>query len=151
MYSSPDDMAARFGQTEMIRLTTPTGAALLTAPDPVPITRALTEASALIDSYIRRRYATPVTTVLPELARAAAMLARHDLMHGDDREPSKQAADERAAVLEWLKAIRDGLVLLDLAEAIASDESHATVQTRCGGYADNSTGYVSGGYFGDTP
>lgn len=130
MYSSAADMAERFGVVEMIRLTTPSGTALLDAPDPVMITRALTEASAVIDSYLRRRYLTPVTAAAPEITRAAAILARFDLMLGDDRQPSEQATAARKDVLEWLRGIRDGQVLLDLDLVPSAEESQAVVSTR---------------------
>lgn len=134
MYSSVDDMVARWGEVEMIRLTTPTGSALLAAPDPVMITRALTEASACVDSYLRRRYQAPVAAVVPEITRAAAVLARYDLMHGDDRQPTQQAIDERRDVIDWLKSIRDGQVLLDLVAVPSSEESQAVAQTRCAAF-----------------
>lgn len=130
MYSSVDDMVSRFGLVEMCRLTTPSGQALLSEPDPTLVTRALTEASALVDSYLRRRYQTPVTADAPEVTRAAAILARYDLAHGDDRQPSQQMIDERNDVVSWLKGIRDGLVLLDLDAVPSSEESQAVAQTR---------------------
>lgn len=129
MYSSVDDMVARFGAVEMARLTTPSGEPL---GDPVGATviRALTEASAIVDSYLRRRYQTPVTATAPEVTRAAAILARYDLAHGDDRQPSQQMIDERTDVISWLKGIRDGSVLLDLDAVPSSEESQAVAQTR---------------------
>ena len=130
MYSSVADMVARFGAVEMTRLTSPSGAALLSAPDPVMITRALTEASALVDSYLRRRYQTPVTAVVPEVTRAAAILARYDLMFGDDRQPSEQATAARDAVVRWLESVRDGRALLDIDAVPSSEESQAVVATR---------------------
>ena len=130
MYSSVADMTARWGEVEMIRLTSPSGAPLLCAPDPAVITRALTEASAIVDSYLRRRYETPVTAVVPEITRAAAILARYDLMFGDDRQPSEQATAARDAVVRWLESIRDGKTLLDLDAVPSSQESQAVVSTR---------------------
>ena len=130
MYSSVADMTARFGVVEMIRLTTPSGTPLLGAPDPVMITRALTEASAIVDSYLRRRYETPVTAVVPEITRAAAILARYDLMFGDERQPSEQATASRNEVIRWLESIRDGKTLLDLVAVPSSEESQAIVSTR---------------------
>lgn len=130
MYSSVDDMVSRFGLAEMCRLTTPSGQALLSEPDPAVVSRALTEASAVVDSYLRRRYQTPITSDEPEITRAAAILARYDLAHGDDRQPSQQMIDERADVVSWLKGIRDGTILLDLDAVSSSEESQAVAQTR---------------------
>jgi phage gp36-like protein len=146
MYSSVADMSDRFGAVEMARLTTPSGQELAGVVE-APVTRALVEASALIDSYVRRRYATPIATPLPEIIRAAAVLARYDLAHGDDRQPSEQMLEQRREVIAWLKDIRDGTVLLDLDEAPTSDESYATVQTRDAAYGDptlDNTGYFNG-------
>ena len=62
MYASVDSMIARFGETEMIRLTTPSGEPM-TAVVAGPAEAALVYASSLIDTYLRKRYAVPLDLV----------------------------------------------------------------------------------------
>ncbi len=88
-YATIADMIDRFGESEMIRLSTPDGADLV-AVVPDPIDRALDEASALIDTYLRRRYRMPLTVAPPEVRRACCILARYDLSTGGQRNPSDQ-------------------------------------------------------------
>jgi len=129
MYSSADDMISQFGVVEMTRLTTPSGQPLV-EPNRATIEAALTQVSAIIDSYLRRRYQTPVAASAPELDHMAAHKARYDLALGDARQPSQQMIDENRDAVNWLKSVRDGTVLLDLAVVPSSTESHAAVQTR---------------------
>jgi phage gp36-like protein len=128
-YATVSDMVSRFGEAEMIRLTTPEGQDAI-AIDTVAVTRALTEASMLVDSYARKRYLVPMTIVPPEIARATCMLARYDLSLGENREPSEQTRLARKEVLDWLRDVSTGAVLLDLAEVPAGDDSYAEMQDR---------------------
>ena len=129
MYSSVTDMIARFGQAEMIRLTTPPDQEMETVHADM-VTRALVEASALIDSYLRARYTVPVVDVLPEITRAAAMLARYDLSLGEAREPSEQTRLARKEVIEWLERLHDGKAVLDINTAPPGDDSFAQMADR---------------------
>ncbi len=129
MYSSVTDMISRFGQTEMIRLTTPPDQEMETVHADL-LTRALVEASALIDSYLRARYTVPVVDVLPEITRAAAMLARYDLSLGEAREPSEQTRLARKEIIEWLERLHDGKAVLDIITAPPGDDSFAFAITR---------------------
>lgn len=123
-YATVQDMVTAFGEAEMIRLSASPSAdsALL---DVDRIGGALTDASAVIDSYVRRRYATPLANVPDEIARACRVLARYDLMTGDQREPTETARLMRKEVTDWLRDISTGHVLLDAALDPSSDESHA--------------------------
>ena len=130
MYSSVDDMIQRFGEVELTRMTTPQGQAM-EFPDPDRINAKLVDASALVDSYVRRRYAMPITGTVPaEITRAAAILARYDLATGDNRQPNDEMRADRDQVMGWLRDVRDGKALLDLSVVSSSEESHATVATR---------------------
>ena len=129
MYGSVADMIGRFGAAELIRLTTVSGTPADTL-DAAKVNRALDDASALIDSFVRRRYKTPLSPVPAEVSRAAAILARFDLSTSEDATPSETAKDMRKEVLEWLNRLRDGTVLLDAAENVSGDESYATMQER---------------------
>ena len=127
-YAQPQDMVARYGQAEMIRLSVGEGQPL----DVMNLARinvALADASALIDSYLRRRYATPLAAVPQEVLRAACILARYDLAHGDGRMPSEQMTTAQKQILAWLEAVRDGKTML--ADATPSgQQAFGQVQSR---------------------
>jgi phage gp36-like protein len=110
-YAVAQDMVTRFGQAEMLRLTAPEGQPL-DVIDLDAVNAALADASAVIDSYLRRRYATPVTPVPQELTRACCILARFDLAHGDATNPTAQMSVARRETIAWLGELRDGTVLL---------------------------------------
>jgi phage gp36-like protein len=128
-YASVQDMITRFGETEMIRLTTPSGQSM-----DVVVTEkadaALADASAQIDTYLRKRYEVPLDIVPAEIVRACCILARHDLYLGEDKQPSDQVKLTRDEVVRWLGEISLGKVLLDLTEVAAGDNSYAQAQTR---------------------
>ena len=129
-YAQPQDMVARYGQAEMIRLSVGEGQPL----DVMNLARinvALADASALIDSYLRRRYATPLATFPQEILRACCILARYDIAHGDGRTPSDQMTAAQKQVLAWLEAIRDGRTMLADATP-AGGEAFGQVQSRGG-------------------
>jgi phage gp36-like protein len=128
MYSSVDDMMQRFGETELLRLSAPEGENF--GPiDTDRVTQALTDASALIDSYLRKRYAVPMDTPPAEINRAAAVLARYDLASRGDMQPSEPMRLDRKDMLAWLKLLADGNVTLDGIE-VSGDYSGAMVQDR---------------------
>jgi phage gp36-like protein len=127
-YAAVQDLIDRYGEAELIRLTTPEGQDM-GGVDRARVNAALADASALIDSYVRRRYATPVVPTPPELLRACCIMARFELAHGDAREPSAQMKEARKDVLDWLGKLRDGVVFLDTATPV-SPESQAQMQAR---------------------
>lgn len=114
-YATVLDMTSRFGEVEMLRVSVADG----TLPDEgeaMPtgrIEQALSDASVLVDSYLRGRYAVPVVPPPAELVRATCVLARYDLAHGGDREPSEQMRLARKEVLTWLGLLGDGSVSLE--------------------------------------
>jgi phage gp36-like protein len=137
-YAAASDMTTRFGQVEMIRLTTGEGQPM-DGIDLLRLQRALDDGSALIDSFLRRRYLTPVVPAPAELVRANCVLARFDLAQGDGREPTEQMRLARKEAMEWLGHLRDGTVLL--ADATPTgQESFAQVQTRDAIYGGTSSG-----------
>jgi phage gp36-like protein len=138
-------MISRFGQAELIRLTTPDGAPMV-AINEEPILRALDDAAAIIDTWLRKRYAMPLTVAPPEIRRACCILARYDLSIGEQRNPSEQTIEDRKEVMTWLRAIGAGTALLDLAEVTISDQSYATQQSRQPVYGTNSVAGAGGVY-----
>ena len=128
-YATVADMVSRFGEAEMIRLTTPDGADMV-AVVAQPAQAALNEASAVIDTYLRRRYRVPLDVAPLEIRRAACILARYDLASAGSRTPSDLMTTERKDVTGWLREISTGNARLDLDEVTVSDESYAQAQTR---------------------
>lgn len=132
-YASAADMIARFSEPELIRLSTPSDQDLTTVQTEV-VERALIDASALIDTYLRHRYGAPIAgTPPPEINRAACVLARYDLMHGDQREPTEQARLARKEVIDWLQKVSDGQVQINLIPVADTTTARPRMQTRHGG------------------
>ena len=130
-YAAVTDMVAWFGATEMIQLTTPQGQpmeGIISAP----ILTALTTSSDVIDSYVSRRYQTPiaVSPLPPSIVRACCILARFDLANGDGRVPSEEMRLARKETVGWLEKIASGHVVLPLDNAPAVDESFAMMSDR---------------------
>lgn len=107
-YATQADMTEMFGEAEMIRLTAPEGD--LDGPVvPAKVDRALLDATDLVESYLRRRYAVPLADPAPAaIRRACCILARFDLAHGDQREPTEQMRLARKDTIAWLEALAEG-------------------------------------------
>ena len=128
-YAQISDMIVRFGEVELIRLSTPDGQNIDGIWTTVVQTR-LDEASGVIDSYLRRRYAVPITgTIPPEIVRACCALARYELAFGPNTEPTEQMRLAKKDVLGWLAEICDGRVTLDGVEP-AGIQSQAMTSDR---------------------
>lgn len=119
MYATVQDMVSRFGESEMIRLSVADGD-IPEAVEPARVEQAIADASRLMDTYLRVRYATPVSPVADELTRAACTLARYDLSTGGDREPAEQMRLARKEVIAWLLALSKGEASLEGVAPIAS-------------------------------
>ena len=131
-YALPSDMIARFGVTEMIRLTVPQDQDM-TQVNTAPILIALGDATDTINTYISKRYATPLAQVPASVNRACCLLARFDLYTGDGREPSEQVRLSRKETITWLEQIATGKVLLPITE-LAGDDSFAIMSDRSAVY-----------------
>ncbi len=141
-YATVDDMILRFGEAEMARASTPDGQDV-TGVQPERIQTALNDASALIDSFLRKRYHVPLQAVPDEINRACCMMARGDVGMGGERSISDQAMKAREEAVSWLRAIEAGTVVLGMEEVTAGEESFATAETRCPVYGDR-RGYGGG-------
>lgn len=138
-YAAVQDMIERFGAAEMVRLSTPDGEDMETVVA-APVESALDSASALIDSYLRKRYRVPLDVSLPELREGCMKLARYGLAQGGDREPSAQMKEARDETVSWLRDVSTGKALLDLEEIAPGDNSFAQVSTRsCAPYGATSS------------
>lgn len=129
MYATVDDMIRRYGEVEMIRLSVADG----TVPEavvPGRIEGAIADASQLIDSYLRVRYATPVVPAPAELVRSTCLLARYDLALGGEREPTEQMRLARKEVIAWLEKLAAGSATLEGAIALSAGGGARTSDRR---------------------
>lgn len=115
-YATINDMVERFGQIELIRLSTRDGV-LPEAIDGARVAELLEDASSVIDSHLRRRYATPLNPAPREIRRACCILARYDLAQGGDQTPSEAMETERSQIMKWLRELAEGNARLDLGPA----------------------------------
>ncbi len=118
MYASVNDMIARFGETQMIRLSRPEDR-VATTVDNVKVETALSDATSLINDYIRGRYLVPIATPPESVVRAACILARYDLAQGEHTDPSEEMSKGRKDIITWLENIARELVNLDVALALS--------------------------------
>lgn len=128
-YASVADMTARFGATELIRMTTPEGQDMA-AIDAAAVERAIAEADDLADSYLRKRYAVPLASPPLALTGAVCALARHSLAQGENREPTEQMRQARTDALAWLRMVADGTVTLDGLAPASTTQSGAQAADR---------------------
>ena len=119
MYATVTDMIARFGETQIIRLSRPEDLTAETV-DEAKVNLALNDATAIIDGYVRGRYLVPIAVPPDSIVRAACILARYDLAQGERTDPSEEMAKGRKDVIAWLENISKELVQLDLPPAAAA-------------------------------
>ena len=112
MYATANDMIARFGETQILRLSNPEDLSAETV-DEVKVNQAIADASALIDGYLRGRYAVPVAAPPVDLVRACCLVARYELAQGERTTPTEQMTKDRDGVLKWLEQVSRGIVNLD--------------------------------------
>lgn len=119
MYATVTDMIARFGETQIIRLSQPEDRTAETV-DQEKVNTALADASAVIDGYIRGRYFVPIAAPPAEIVRATCILARYDLSDTERSSPTEEMSKGRADVIKWLEAISKELVHLDVPRALVT-------------------------------
>ena len=128
-YATVQDLIDRYGAVEMIRLTVPAEEAL----DGVDATVANTKlegASALIDSYVGKRYAVPMEIAPPVITDACCAIARYNLSNGGQKTPSEEMRVQYKDTLDWLRDIAAGRVVLSLDEVKTGGESYSRVKLR---------------------
>lgn len=124
-YATVQDMIGRFGETEMLRLSSVDG----DLPETVtaaPVEQAIADADAIIDSYLRKRYRVPLSPVPQVITRASCVLARYELCVGGDREPADQVKEGRKDIVAWLGKVADGTVTLEDVAPIAATSTAMT-------------------------
>lgn len=125
-YATVQDMIGRFGEIEMLRLSSVDGV-LPDVVNPVPVEQALADADGIVDSYLRKRYSVPLSPVPQVITRASCILARYDLSVGGDREPADQVKADRRDIVAWLTQLSNGTATL---EGVARIEATSSAQHR---------------------
>ena len=113
-YATQADLEARFGADELTQLTDRVNAGV---PDAAIVARALSDADAEIDGYLASRYALPLATVPPALARIACDIARYRLWEDRASEEVRRRYEDARRLLE---SIARGQVSLGLPAANAA-------------------------------
>lgn len=121
-YATTADLIAKWGETEIARLSAAYGADPL-AVDEARCATAIADATATVDSYLRARYAVPLVDAPREVMLAVLVISRHELAQGDGREPSTQMTEARKETIAWLKSVATGAV--KIAGATSLDASGA--------------------------
>ncbi|WP_421460633.1 gp436 family protein [Agrobacterium tumefaciens] len=109
-YVTQQDLIDRFGEKELIELTDRVNKPVTTI-NPVVVERAISDASALIDGYLKKVLKLPLSVVPPILTKNAADIARYYL-HGkaaDKESPVTRAYNE---AVSFLRDVSRGLVEL---------------------------------------
>lgn len=124
-YATVQDMIGRFGETEMLRLSSVDGV-LPETVNAAPVEQAIADADGIIDSYLRKRYRVPLAPVPQVITRASCILARYDLSVGGDRDPADQVKNDRKDIVAWLTQLANGTATL---EGVAPIEASSSAQT----------------------
>lgn len=123
MYGTPVLFVEAFGRPETVMLTNLDTPNALTI-EPVPLDRALTDAAALVDSYIGRRYQLPLAVTPQILIPYALDIARYRLDRIRNREDVRQRYED---AIRWLEGVRDGKNTLGVDIALIPVESTGSV------------------------
>lgn len=109
-YTTQGELATRFGETELVSLTDradpPSGVVDVTV-----VARAIADAQAEIDGYLRARYALPIQAAVPDLTRVASDVARYRLYADRPTEEVRRRYEDAVA---HLRRISSGEVQLAL-------------------------------------
>lgn len=114
-YATQADLVERFGKAELAQLTDETAA---TSTDDSEVTKALDEASSLIDAYLSPRYSVPLSSVPTMVRKWCCDFARKALWK--DRASADSAVSVNAdAAMAQLRDVAKGLAgLPDAAGAV---------------------------------
>lgn len=126
-YVTKQDLIDRFGQAELIQLTDRTNVPVTTVSDTV-VGKHIADAEALVDSYLGKVYALPLSSVPPVLTKHAADIARF-FLHGDAAEKDSPVERAYKAALAWLHDVAKGLVIIENAGVIPGQAGGGQIKT----------------------
>jgi len=113
VYATLTDMVQRFGESELLHLTDPTGSGEV---DEALLDLALTDACGEVDSYIASVLIDPVSVAPPRLVSVTCDIARYRLYALAGGEP-EQIKDRYDSAVRWLKDVAKGAASLGLTPA----------------------------------
>lgn len=132
MYATAADLIAKYGETEIVRLSGGRDASGLVL-DEARCESAIADAEATVDSYLRSRYAVPLASPAREVVLAVLVIARHELAQGDGRMPTEQMIEARKEVIRWLEKVAAGTVKIAGAASAADGETTIADAAASGG------------------
>lgn len=109
-YATQQDLIERFGEQELIQLTDRVNIPVSTIDD-VVVTRALTDASAFADGYLKKVMALPLNVVPPVLTKNIADIARYYL-HGKSADKDSAVTRAYNEAVAFLRDVARGTVEL---------------------------------------
>lgn len=121
-YATVADMTSRYQRSNLDRLTS--GKTEDGRPDDALIVTALTDATALMDSYMAR-YTLPLTVVPATLPQVCCVIAWYYMT---DMQATDQATQRYKDAIRWLESVRDGKIQLGTDAAGSSPESEDLVE-----------------------
>ncbi len=118
-YATRQDYIRRFGIAELVQLVDRDQDDV---EDPGVLDGAFADADAEIDSYLSARYALPLASVPPALARIACDIARYRL---HDNRATEEVRVRYTDAVRFLNSLASGAVQLGLAAPVASSADDA--------------------------
>jgi phage gp36-like protein len=127
-YATLADLIARYGDRELVQLTDRADppAGLI---DPDVAAKALTDASAMIDSYLGQAYTLPLATTPSVLVETCQSIARYKLHPG---EATDRVRTDYTDALKWLGQIAKGQASLPGIEPTKVEGGSGAILTSSG-------------------
>lgn len=125
-YATQQDLIDRFGEEDLIQLTDRVNLPASTIDADV-VTAAISDAEALADSYLAKRYQLPLDPVPGVLTKTIADIARY-FLHGRRTDKDDPVTRDYGQALAWLKDVARGLVELDAAGNAPDQSGDGQVQ-----------------------
>lgn len=110
MYATKEQMILEYGEKELIELTDRVEPLTGEIVDAV-LDQALEDSSALIDSYIARRYSAPIIDTPVVLRGHCMAIAWYKLHRGRHREEDRKAYED---AMSYLVQVSNGTAVLDI-------------------------------------
>ncbi|BAK76496.1 protein of unknown function [Pseudogulbenkiania sp. NH8B] len=120
-YITPQDLEDRFGPDFLLSATDPRNSGEV---DQAAVSRAIADATDLINSYLGKRYVLPLAVVPGTVVRIAADLARYFLLADN---PGEEITKRYNDGLRWLRDAADGKVSTGLPEVQVPASSNGKV------------------------
>lgn len=128
VYVTKQDLIDRGWEKKLIQLTDRTNKPATTI-DETTVDRHITDACSVIDSYLAKVYALPLSSTPPALKRVAADLAMY-LLHGDAIDKDGPVAQAYRDGIRWLENVAKGLVVVEDAGVVPQPAGDGRVQLK---------------------